>query len=137
MAKKELVLMITETGCIVPVSHNLNQDGYFRKRVIYNGRSCLMMYHRYKYLMAGNKIPEGYEVDHKCKNRACCNVEHLQCLPSTEHRSKGNAERYEDKQQMAREVWLVHNMTGTSLAKMFGVGISTACRWIRKWKDDD
>jgi len=31
MAKKDLVLSKTETGCIVPISHKLNADGYFRE----------------------------------------------------------------------------------------------------------
>ncbi len=32
MRGKKLILEATETGCIIPTSHKLNQDGYFRKR---------------------------------------------------------------------------------------------------------
>lgn len=134
MGKKNLTFNTTSTGCLVTSSHKLNPDGYFRKRVEWEGVSQLMMYHRYAFLMAGNAIPEGYEVDHKCKNRACCNVEHLQCLPSSAHRSKDNAERYADRLEQAREFWEYQCCTGTALAKKMGVSFGTACRWIREWK---
>lgn len=31
MRGKKLILEATETGCIIPTSHKLNADGYFRK----------------------------------------------------------------------------------------------------------
>ena len=42
MRGKKLILVATETGCIIPTSHKLNADGYFRKKT--NG--ILEMYHR-------------------------------------------------------------------------------------------
>lgn len=134
--RKKLVLVKTSGGCIVPISHALNADGYFRKRVWVNGKLTLMMYHRYKWVLAHGEIPEGYEVDHMCKNRACCNVEHLQLLLSTEHRTKDNTGRHSDKKQQAYEIWLQQNksITGMSLAKLVGVSFSATCKWIREWK---
>ena len=32
MRGKEIIFETTESGCIVPTSHKLNQDGYFRTR---------------------------------------------------------------------------------------------------------
>ena len=89
--KIELVLETTEEGCIVPISHKLNQDGYFRK--VINGK--WIMYHRHAWKTLNGEIPEGFEIDHMCKNRACCNTEHLQMLSKSEHRSKDNKEWYE------------------------------------------
>lgn len=66
MRGKKLILETTETGCIIPTSHRLNHDGYFRKRT--NG--VLEMYHRTVWVEANGPIPDGYEVDHKCRNRA-------------------------------------------------------------------
>lgn len=129
MAAKKLELITTEEGCIVTISHSLNSDGYFRKRI--DGR--LMMYHRYMWEQREGLIPDGYEVDHKCKNRACCNTEHLQLLTSTDHRAKDNSERYSGRNKEAYEHWLVHNNTCTSLAEQFNVSFGTACRWIREW----
>lgn len=37
--------------------------------------------HRVSYRMHIGLIPSGYHVDHLCKNRACCNPEHLAAVP--------------------------------------------------------
>ncbi len=129
MTIKKLVLETTETGCIVPTSHALNHDGYFRKRV--NGK--LVMYHRHMWEQEVSHIPTDCEVDHKCKNRACCNTNHLQLLTQTEHRSKDNAERYSKREKEAKYYWMETSCTGTKLSEVFGVSISTSCRWIRSW----
>lgn len=128
----KLVLEPTEEGCIVPTSHKLNPDGYFRKRI---SKDLFIMYHRYTWLQAGNEIPEGFEIDHKCKNRACCNVEHLQCISREQHLRETNEQRYAPRKAEAKEYWLRHKPTGTKLAEVFGVSFSNGCRWIREWKN--
>lgn len=34
--------------------------------------------HRVAWILAGRTIPNGYLIRHKCRTRACCNVEHLE-----------------------------------------------------------
>lgn len=128
--RKQLVLETTDSGCIVPASHKLNQDGYFRKRF----KDGMKMYHRYVWEQANGEIPEGYEIDHMCKNRACCNVDHLQMLDRTTHLVNTNKERYADRFEEAKKYWEEHRCTGTELGKQFGVSFSCGCRWIRIWK---
>lgn len=130
MRGKKLILATTESGCIIPTSHKLNSDGYFRKKT--NG--VLEMYHRTVWKEHYGDIPEGYEVDHKCRNRACCNVEHLQLLEGSEHTVKTNRERYADRKESAKEYWLETGCTGMHLGEKFGVTFSAACKWIREWK---
>lgn len=36
--------------------------------------------HRYVWELANGKIPDGMEIDHRCRNRACCNVDHLRIV---------------------------------------------------------
>ena len=43
-----------------------------------NGSTVLV--HRYVWEQANGKIPEGLEIDHQCRNRACCNVKHLRAV---------------------------------------------------------
>lgn len=131
MARKQLVLATTKEGCIVPTSHKLNQDGYFRKTI--DGRQ--IMYHRYVWIQSKGDIPEGYEIDHMCRNRACCNIEHLQCLEGTEHTIKTNIER-SSRVPMMKAYWLETNCTGTFLGEKFGINFGTACKHIRKWKKE-
>ena len=134
--RKEMVVVHQDNGCIVQVSHKLNHDGYFRKRVWHDGKLQAMMYHRYQWILKHGEIPEGYEIDHKCKNRACFNVEHLQMLPASDHRTKDNKGRYSDKKQKAYLIWIEQNrsITGMALAELVGVSYSATCKWIREWK---
>lgn len=122
---------VTEDGCHVVTSHKLNQDGYFRKR----WSNAFEMFHRAMWKHHKGPIPEGYEVDHICRNRACFNVEHLRLLECSEHKSHTNRTRYADRKAQALEYWRNENPTGTALAQLFGVSFSTACMWIRGWKE--
>jgi hypothetical protein len=126
-----------EGGCWVPLSHQLNQDGYFRKTWKKEGGGRVAeMFHRFIFRAhAGlDAIPNGHEVDHMCGNRACAAPNHLQLLKRTHHLEATNRERYAVREAAARLVWQWRGCTGTRLADLFGVTISTACRWIRKWK---
>jgi len=128
--KHLLEFNITETGCKVPVNHKLNKDGYFRKHI--NGKA--QMYHRYTWELVNGTIPNGYEVNHLCKNRACCNIEHLELLLRSEHRTKDNTGRNKDRKDAAKDYWLKNQCTGVMLGEIFGVTFSTGCRWIREFK---
>lgn len=135
--RKELVVVHLESGCTVQISHALNHDGYFRKRVWVGGKLKLMMYHRYMWELKHGKIPEGYEVDHKCKNRACFNTKHLQLLRSTEHRTKDNIGRHSDKKERAYKIWCEQggSITGLALSEIVGCSFGATCRWIREWRN--
>lgn len=130
MAKKELVLETTDTRCIVPISHKLNKDGYFRKMI--NGE--WVMYHRYIWIKANGSIPDGYEINHLCKNRACCNLDHLEMLEGSEHAIESNTGRNGKRKASAKKHWLETGCKGVELAKEFGVSFGSACKWIREWK---
>lgn len=125
---KALTFEVTDSGCIVPTSHKLNKDGYFRKMI---GPSTWVMYHRYVWERANGPIPEGYEIDHLCSNRACSNLEHLQCIDGIEHAIKTNKERYKGRKEAMLAYYKENKCTGTHLATVFGVSVSTACELIR------
>lgn len=38
--------------------------------------------HRYVWELANGTIPDGLEIDHQCRNRACCNIDHLRLVTS-------------------------------------------------------
>lgn len=119
-----------EQECHLVVSHKLNADGYFRKNV----EGKLVMYHRFIYESEVGEIPEGYEIDHKCRNRSCINPEHLQVLTRTDHLVKTNKERYKERKEKAKNYWLEHKPSGVDLGKLFNVTFSSSCGWIREWK---
>jgi hypothetical protein len=88
-------------GCLVCVSHRLNHDGYLRKAwgSPRNGNAVLEMFHRFIFRALNDleAIPDGYEVDHLCFNRACCAPSHLRMLLATTHRIETNQTRWARK----------------------------------------
>ena len=94
----------------------------------------MVMYHRYVWEQAYGKIPDGYEIDHICKNRACCNLEHLQMLEGGEHAKKDNHLRNKKRKDKAKEYWMKNHCTGIALATLFGVSFSPTCMWVMEWK---
>lgn len=63
-----------ENGCLVFTGHKNN--GY--ARIHFNGKPRNA--HRMVYIAAYGEPPEGYQIDHICKNRACVNLEHLRAV---------------------------------------------------------
>lgn len=74
------------TGCKQP-----NGYGQFRP----DGRrgSKKSSPHRFAYEVYVGEIPDGYEVDHLCKSRGCCNPSHLEAVTVEENRRRRNAEQ--------------------------------------------
>lgn len=93
---KTLFIVTNDNGCHIPLSHKFNADGYFRKRWGSNrGEDSVMeMFHRFIYRAHHGDIPEGYDVDHICRCRPCCNPQHLRALEATEHTIHTNKTRW-------------------------------------------
>ena len=137
MRGKPIVYETLDTGCIVPTSHKLNKDGYFRTRDHrFNGvgRKPLIMNHRLVWELHNGPIPEHYEINHMCKNRACCNINHLELIHTIEHTVITNEDRYLTRYFKAKGYWESTRCTGIELSKVFDVSFSSACKWIREWK---
>ena len=139
--EKPLVFETTEDGCIVPISHKLDAKGYFRKQVTRYGRTFRDYYHRvvYRDHYGEDSIPEGWEIDHLCRNRACCNIRHLWAIPRREHQYLTSKMRDADLKEEARIYWEMHsrNLTGQQLGDAIGRHQVTASRWIRDWRAED
>ncbi len=44
-----------------------------------------MLWHRLAWTHLRGPVPDGYHVHHKCHNRRCANVDHLECVSPAEH----------------------------------------------------
>jgi len=64
---------------------SLNSDGYGQA---WDGkRLCLV--HREAYLQRHGIIPFGLQIDHLCRNRACCNPSHLEAVTQAVNIARG------------------------------------------------
>ena len=82
--------VIDDNGCWNwPVT---DRNGYGRFRVgsaDIIGSRTMAYTHRVAYETFVGPVPEGLELDHLCRNRACCNPEHLEPVTRRENARRG------------------------------------------------
>jgi hypothetical protein len=66
-------IVVDDNGCWI-WQRAINRDGYGRIRV--DKRAWLV--HRLAYTLSVGAIPNGLDLDHLCRVRACCNPSHVQ-----------------------------------------------------------
>lgn len=74
-----------------PWTGGLRSNGYGTFGVKRAGKWTQTTAHRAFYVERFGEIPGGWEVDHKCRNRACMNPSHLEAVSVQENRKRRNA----------------------------------------------
>lgn len=72
-----------EPGPCWPWPGARNAAGYGRMTSDRHGGETYV--HRIMYREVRGQIPDGCEIDHLCRNRACCNPDHLEAVPRAEN----------------------------------------------------
>jgi hypothetical protein len=111
---------------------SLSDDGYgyFRHR----GR--MIFAHRWSYEKLVGPIPEGLDIDHKCRNRRCINPAHLEPVPRVVNVRRGSQTKLTEP-QVREIVALRGQLTIKQIAAKFGVsaGLIGQIHTGRGWKD--
>jgi hypothetical protein len=71
--------VLLANGCRIPVGIKTRKPlptvhGYSRVTILGRGRLA----HRLCWELANGPVPDGLDLDHLCRNRACCEVSHLE-----------------------------------------------------------
>ena len=86
-AKLTASAVADSNGCLVWTGPK-DRNGYGKARV--PGIRNPQYTHRLAYELARGPIPEGLEIDHLCRNRSCCNPDHLEAVTRAENVRRAN-----------------------------------------------
>lgn len=77
------------------------QDGYGHLSV--NGKNFRA--HRISYMISNGEIPEGFQIDHLCRNTSCVNPKHLEAVTQRENIMRG----FGITAQNLRKIYCINN----------------------------
>lgn len=125
------VVVDAETGCWI-WQGAITPDGY--GKVSFNNRFQTVHLLLYRELVG--PVPEGLELDHKCRNRSCANPAHLEPVTNVEnHRRSPQAKLSPHQIPEIRE--MAKTMSHRAISEHFGVCRSLISGIVRgeKWGD--
>lgn len=73
-----------------------NKDGYgtFRVGSRTDGTRRMILAHQFAYETLVGPVPDGFQLDHLCRNRGCVNPTHLEVVTNQENSSRGETGKY-------------------------------------------
>lgn len=115
---------------------SLNEDGYGRWNGIdKDGRRRSRQAHRELWEQTHGPVPQGYELDHLCRQRDCVNLAHLEVVTHTENMRRSRNRKLTDGDVVALVAYeSEHGSRATALA--FGISQGYVRRLVRQGLDE-
>ena len=113
-------IVVVPSGCHVWVGCR-NGNGYGR---VYVHGAGMCYTHRVAYEYARGEIPEGLVIDHLCRDRACCNPDHMEVVTNRENSLRGDT-------HAARNAAKTHCLKGHPLS---GANLYVNPKGGRRWR---
>src|SRR5574337_15068 len=85
---------ITESGCWLWLG-TTSKKGYGMLRRGSRANNKYLLAHRHAFELYRGRIPEGLQLDHKCRVRCCVNPDHLEPVTLQENIRRGMSGRYQ------------------------------------------
>ena|ERR1700683_4166280 len=71
--------------------------------------------HKLAYWLRNGGVPVGFELDHTCKNRSCCNPDHLDLVSHAENVRRSERPRHTHRNGRKTHCIRGHSLTGSNL----------------------
>tara|TARA_R110001599_G_scaffold171353_1_gene362439 strand:+ start:450812 stop:451306 length:495 start_codon:yes stop_codon:yes gene_type:complete len=125
---------VKKDGKLLAASH----EGYVRVgRVISGGKKIYTGAHRARFAATGQALLPTDVLDHLCRNRACCNPEHLEIVDNAENIRRGNQTKITLEQVGEIRMLVAEGMTQYKVALKYKLSQSHVSRVVRGeyWSD--
>lgn len=109
----------------------LDRDGYAHVTAWINGKQVRRTAHGVRYAMAFGPVPDGLVLDHLCKNRWCCNPEHLEPVHQAENVRRSRSAKLTPEQVNDIRLLVAQGESQASVSRNFGVHQSHVSRIVR------
>lgn len=117
---------IQADGCIMWTASRSSGYG----QIWLDGKMYLV--HRLTYTMWRGPIPPGLQIDHLCRNRACCNPLHLEPVTGSENTRRGLLPQLTRERCTKTHCARGHELTEDSVYRYQGRRECRECRLIRE-----
>lgn len=118
---------------------NKNNQGYglIRTGSLSDGSRRMELAHRVSLKISGIHIPDGYDVDHLCKNTICVNPSHLEPVTTEENLRRGNILLYHEKRKTFTHCRYGHEYAGNTFIGKDGYRRCRECARIKSKRHRD
>lgn len=92
--------------------------------------------HRFFFEQANGPIPDGLQIDHLCRTRACVNPDHMELVTIAVNVRRGNTAKLDEEAvRNLREIRATTGATYRVLASRFGISLAQAWRIVnnQRW----